>query len=210
MKRAIRLSQILYTFSLAFLAFGLFNLAWVVWPPPTDAVQVTIPAGILPAAPEGTAFASPADYALNISWPRWMRRGESGTLHLVLTDLDHRPLPAGTERQAQVVLAEPALYPLRVDPPGGVQATLGDDQDLLLAWEVTGEQQGSFPGKIYVSFGFYDEGADGLVTVPVVVVDLHIQVVSLWGLGAGFAIGMGIVGLVLWGALFILGRVVAR
>lgn len=209
MKSSPRLSQILYTLSLAFLAFGLVNLAWAVWPPPTDALQITIPAGTLPAAPGSTAFASLSEYALNVSWPRWVRRGESGTLNLVLTDLDHEILPAGTERQAQVVLTEPALYPLQLDPLGGVQATLGDNQDLLLTWEVTGEQQGSFPGKIYVSFGFYDEGSDALVTVPVAVVDFHIQVVELWGRGAGFAIGLGIAGLVLWGALFVLGRLSA-
>lgn len=209
MKRSFRFSQFLYILSLAFLAFGLFNLAWAVWPSPTDAVQITIPAGILPAAPEGTAFASLSEYALDVSWPRWVRRGESGTLHLVLTDLNHEPFPAGTERQAQVIMAEPALYPLRVDPPGSVQAALGDDQKLLLAWKVTGEQQGSFPGKIYVSFGFYDEGSDALVSVPVAVVDIHIQVVALWNRSAGFAIGVGVVGLVLWGALFVLGRLSA-
>jgi hypothetical protein len=209
MKRSPLFSQILYTLSLAFLAFGLFNLAWAVWPPPTDAVQITIPAGILPAAAEGTAFASLSEYALNVSWTRWVRQGESGTLHLVLTDLEDKSLPTGTERQAQVVLAEPAIYPLRLVPLGGVQATLGDDQELLLAWEVAGEQQGSFPGKIYVSFGFYDEGSDALESVPVAVIDLHIQVVALWGRGAGFAIGLGIASLVLWGALFVLGRLSA-
>jgi hypothetical protein len=209
MKPSTRLSQILYTLSLAFLAFGSFNLVWGVWPPPTDTVQITIPAGILPAAPEGTDFASLSEYALNVSWPRWLRRGESGTLHLVLTDLVHEPLPTGTERQTQIVLAEPALYPLQLDPLGGVQATLGDDQELLLAWEVESGQQGSFPGKIFVSFGFYDEGSDALVTVPMAVVDIHIQVVTLWGRGSGFAIGLGIVSLVLWGALFVLGRLSA-
>jgi hypothetical protein len=209
MKRSAQFSQILYTLSLAFLGFGLSTLAWAVWPPPTDAVQITITAGILPAAPEGTAFASLSEYALNVSWPRWVRRGESGSIHLVLTDLEHEPLPAGTERLAQAVLAEPALYPLHVDPLGGVQANLGDDQELLLTWEVAGDQQGSFPGKIYVSFGFYDDESEALVAIPVAVVDIHIQVVDLWGRGAGFAIGMGIMGLVLWGALFVLGRLSA-
>ena len=209
MKRTSRRSQILYILSLAFLTFGLFNLAWGVWPSPTDAVQITIPAGLLPAAPQGSAFTSQSDYALNVSWPRWVRRGASGTLHLVLTDLEREPITAGTTRQAQVVLVEPALYPLEIDPMGSVQTALGDDQELLLAWEVTGGQQGSFPGKIFVSFGFYDEGADGLVSIPVAVVDLHIQVVTLWGLGAGFASGLGIVSLVLWGMLFVLGRLSA-
>jgi hypothetical protein len=209
MKRSPRFSQILYTLSLAVLVFGLFNLAWGVWPSPTDAVQITIPAGILPAAPEGKPFASLSEYALNVSWTRWVRQGESGTLHLVLTDLEHEPLPSGTERQAQVVLAEPVLYPLRLNPLGGVQATLGDDQELLLAWEAAGEQQGSFPGKIYVSFGFFEEETDALVDVPVVVVDIHIQVVEMWGSGAGTAIWIGLVSLLLWGALFVLGRLSA-
>lgn len=210
MKPSPRFSQILYTLSLAFLAFGLFNLGWVVWPAPTDAVQIMIPAGILPAAPEGVSFSSLSEYALNISWPRWVRILENGTLHLVLTDQDHNPRVTDQAQLAQVILVEPDLYPLRLDPLGGVQATLGDDQQLLLTWEVVGEQQGSIPGKIYVSFGFYDEASDALIAVPVAVVDLHIQVVALWGRGAGFAIAMGVVSLVLWAVFFVLGRVMAR
>ncbi|MBW6467075.1 MAG: hypothetical protein K0B06_11270 [Brevefilum sp.] len=210
MKRSSRFSQVLYTLSLAFLAFGLFNLAWAVWPPPTDAIQIMIPAGSLPAAPESMLFISLSEYALNISWPRWLRQGESGTLHLVLTDLDHSPRTVEQNQLAQVILAEPAIYPMQIDPLGGIQAILGDDQELLLAWEVAGEEQGSFPGKIFVSFGFYDEPTEELVTVPVAVVDIYIQVVTLWGRGAGFAIGLGVVSLVLWGVLFILGRVVAK
>ena len=60
-----------------------------------------------------------------------------------------------------------------------------------------------------MSFGFYDEGVDGLVSVPVAVIDLPIQVVTLWGRGTGFAIVLGVVGLVLWGALCVLGRLSA-
>jgi hypothetical protein len=206
MKRSLRFSQVLYTLSLAFLGFGLFNLAWAVWPPPTDAIQITIPAGSLPAAPEGMPFISLSEYALNISWPVWLRQEESGTLHLVLTNLDHTTRTVEQNQSTQVILAEPALYPMQIDPLGGIQAILGNDQELLLAWEVASEQQGSYPGKIFVSFGFYDEPIEDLVTVPVAVVDIHIQVVTLWGRGAGFAIGLGVVSLVLWGVLFVSGR----
>jgi hypothetical protein len=62
---------------------------------------------------------------------------------------------------------------------------------------------------MYVSFGFIDEAQAELVAVPVAVVDLHIQVIGLWGLDSGLVIWFGLVSLVLWGALFILGRVAA-
>lgn len=210
------LSQLLYAFSLGFLAFGLFSLGWVAWPPPTDARQFQIPAGPLPAAPGDLALASLSAYSLEISWSRWFRRGEEGALQLRLTDVDcaascegHEPLPADEFRGAQVVLVEPALYPLRVDPPGSTQVNLGDEQDLVLSWAVTGDQTGSFPGKVYVSFGFYDETLEELVPVPVAVVDLNIQVIDLWGLESGMVIWFGLVGVVLWGVLFVLGRVAA-
>lgn len=217
------LSQLLYALSLGFLAFGLFSLGWVAWPPPTDARQFRIPAGPLPAAPEDMAYASFSEYSLEVSWPRWLRRGEEGAVHLRLTDLDcnascedstasskdHEPRPADEFQGAQVVLVEPALYPLRVDPPGSAQANLADEQDLLLAWQVTGDQSGSFPGKMVVSFGFYDETFEELVPIPVAVVDLNIQVVDLWGLDSGLVIWFGFVGVVLWGVLFVLGRVAA-
>ena len=204
-----RLSQLLYMLSLAFLGLGLFILGWAVWPTPTDAVQINIPAGQLPGAPEGSSFASLSDYALNISWPRWIRRNEVDLIHLRLTDLDQASFPGVETRRAQIVLVEPALYPLQITPPGSMQANLGDDQELTLTWEVTGTSQGDYPGKMFVSFGFYDEAREDLVSIPVAVVDLHIRVIELWGLESGMVIWVGMVGLVLWGALFLLGRVAA-
>jgi hypothetical protein len=142
-----RFSQFLYLLSLAFLILGLFILGWAVWPIPTDAVQFNIAAGPLPGAPEGSDFPSLSDYALNISWPRWIRRDEVGLIHLRLTDLAQEPLPGNEARGTQIVLVEPALYPLLITPPGSVQANLGDDQELLLTWEVTGVNRGISPGK---------------------------------------------------------------
>ena len=203
------LSQILYTFSLVFLGIGLFSLGWAVWPVPSDGVQLTIPAGPLAGAPPEQPLVSLTTYSLEISWPRWMRRGEAEAIHLRLTDLDHTPLAAEEMWGAQIVLVEPALYPLHIDPPGGVQANLGDDQELLLTWTVTGQARGSYPGKMYVSFGFFEAELGELLPVPVAVVDLHIQVIELWGLEPGLVIWLGFVSLVLWGALFVLGRAAA-
>jgi len=201
-----RLSQFLYAFSLVFLGLGLFSLGWTVWPVPTDAVEINIPAGLLPGAPADEQFDSLSAYALEISWPAWVRKGERGVLSLSLTDLD--PLPAGLADESQVVLVEPALYPLRVDPPGGVQANLGDDQALELTWTVSGETAGDYAGKLYVSFGFFDDAEAVLDIVPVAVVDLQVRVVELWGLASGLVIWLGFVSLAIWGALFVLGRVV--
>lgn len=214
MKRQTRrknliLSRFLYALSLVFLAFGLFSLGWIAWPAPTDAVQLEIPAGTLPAAPAGADYVSLSDYALSISWQRWVRRGQTGAIHLRLTDLLQEPLPEGEARASQVVLIEPALYPVPVDPPGSVQAILGDDQDLQLTWQIRGDESGTFPGKLYLSFGFFDETLNDLVEVPVAVIDLDIRVIELWGLNSGLVIWLGLAGLLLWGALFVLGRVAA-
>lgn len=208
-RKNLILSRFLYVLSLVFLSFGLFSLGWIAWPAPTDAVQLEIPAGTLPAAPAGADYVSLSDYALSISWPRWVRRGQTGEIHLRLTDLLQEPLSEGEARASQVVLIEPALYLLPVDPPGGVQANLGDDQDLQLTWQVRGDESGAYPGKLYVSFGFFDETLNDLVEVPVAVIDLNIRVIELWGLDSGLVIWLGLAGLLLWGALFVLGRVAA-
>jgi hypothetical protein len=202
-----RLSQFLYSLSLVFLGIGLFSLGWAVWPPPMDVVQFNIPPGPLPGAPGDGGFSSLSDYSLEISWQRWVRRGESGVLQLRLTDMD--PLPQAERDASQVLLAEPALYPLRVEPPGEVQANLGDDQTMLLTWAVNGDERGTYGGKLYVSFGFFDDAEDALIAIPVAVLDLDIQVIELWGLAPGLVIWFGLVSLVLWGGMFVLGRVVA-
>ena len=202
-----RLSQLLFSLSLVFLGIGLFSLGWAVWPAPVDAVQFMIPAGPLPGAPGEVDFNSLSDYSLEVSWPSWVRRGDAGKIQLRLTDLD--PTAQAQEDASQVLLAEPALYPLRVDPPGSIQANLGDDQSLLLTWSVTGEQRGTSAGKLYVSFGFFDEAEDALIAIPVAVVDLQIRVSALWGLAPGMVIWFGVVGLLMWGTLLVLGRVAA-
>jgi len=93
-----------------------------------------------------------------------------------------------------------------LDPEGSMQANLAAGQELTLSWEVEGAVPGEVAGKLYVSFGFYDESLAELVPVPVAVVDLAFQVTSLYGLEGRLALWLGLVGVALWGALFLLGR----
>jgi len=200
------LSTLLFGLSLALLAFGLFNLAWVVWPTPTEVVRFTIPAGVLPGSPAGMDYSSMADYQLSVSWPRWVRAGDRGLIQIQLIHLGTAPESSPPQDDLQVVLVEPAFPSLPVDPPGRVQVNIADAQDLNLTWHVDGRVIGEFPGKAYVSFGFYDPTLEELMLVPVAVVDISIQVMGLWGQGTGMALWFGVIGLVLWGTLFILGR----
>lgn len=199
------LSQFLFVLSLIFLGLGLFSLGWAVWPAPTAGVQIAIPAGVLAGAPAGTTYASLADYTLNVSWPRWIRAGETGTIVVALSAVETGELQA-VDRAAQVVLVEPEILALPVDPPGRMQASLASGQSLNLNWQVEGILTGQYPGKLNVSFGFYDETLAELVPVPVAVVDMSIRVRALWGIEASLVIWFGVVGLVLWGTLFVLGR----
>ncbi len=95
------LGQGLFGLSLLFLLLGLMILGWGVWPGSSDSRQLTIPAGILPAAPEGTAYASQAEYTLTIDWPIWLRKGEQADLQATLVETDGTAL---ADRSAQVVL----------------------------------------------------------------------------------------------------------
>ena len=193
-----------YSFGLVLIALGLYTLGWIIWPAPTDGVEFNIPAGPLPGAPDSEGFASLADYHLEISWPRWVRRGQAGYLRLRLTDQDLLP-PKGVEA-TQVVLVEPQLFPLQVDPPGAIQSNLGDDQTLTLNWAVSGDQRGIYPGKLITAFAFFDEAETELITIPVAVVDLEIEVIALWGLTSPILIWFGLVCLVLGAGLFVLGK----
>ena len=202
------LSRVLYILSLILLGFGLVNLGWAVWPTPTDARTFTIPGGTLPGTPAGKTYASLADYDLQVSWPRWIRAGEDGQLVVALSEVETSAEEALTQ-ETQVLLIEPSMIGLPIDPPGRMQVNLGPGQALQQRWAVEGVMAGTYPGKLVVSFGFYDEALGDLVPVPVAVVDFSIQVVTLWGLARGLVLWLGVVGLVLWGALFILGRVAA-
>lgn len=203
------LSQVLFVLSLIFLGLSLFSLGWAVWPSPTEGIQFAIPAGVLPGAPAGTTYASLADYTLNVSWPRWIRAGESGSIVVGLSAVESLETQADN-RAAQVVLVEPEILALPVEPPGRMQVSLAPGQSLNLSWQVAGLLSGQYPGKLNVSFGFYDEVLAELVPVPVAVVDLAIRVRSLWGLQANLVIWLGVVGLVLWGVLFVLGRLAEK
>jgi len=203
------LSQVLFVLSLIFLGLSLFSLGWAVWPAPSAGVQFAIPAGVLPGAPAGTTYASLADYTLNVSWPRWIRAGETGTIVVALSAVESHETQAG-DRAAQVVLVEPEVLALPVEPPGRMQASLAPGQSLNLSWQVVGLLSGQYPGKLNVSFGFYDETLAELIPVPVAVVDMAIRVRSLWGLQANLVIWLGVVGLVLWGVLFVLGRLAEK
>lgn len=203
------LSRLLYALSLVTLGFALVNLGWAVWPGPTDARTFSIPAGPLPGAPSGKTYASLADYVLEVSWPRWIRAGEKGQIVVALSEAAG-PAEETLDRETQVVLIEPSLAGLPVDPPGRAQVNLGPEQVLQQRWMVNGAIAGEFPGKLVVSFGFYDEVLGELVPVPVAVVGFSIQVVTLWGLARGLVLWLGVVGLALWGALLILGRVVEK
>ena len=204
-KQKQALGQGLYGLSLLFLLAGLLILGWGVWPGASDSAQLTIPAGTLPVAPEGADYASQAEYTLTIDWPVWLRKGEDADLRVSLVETDGTAL---ADRGSQVVLIEPAISGLSLDPPGLVQANLAEGQSLVESWAIKASAEGDFAGKVYFSFGFYDEAAQELVTVPVAVVDIDLTVSALWGLESQLSLWFGLVALVLWGALFILGRTV--
>jgi len=204
-KQRKALGEGLFILSLLFLLLGLMVLAWGVWPGATDSKQLTLPAGTLPGAPEGTDYGSQAEYTLTLDWPTWLRKGEAGVLQATLVETEGTALPA---RDAQIVLIEPVIPGLSLDPPGLVQTNLAAGQDLAESWSIGTTADGDFAGKVYLSFGFYDEEAEELVAVPVAVVDVELTISSLWGLDSQLSLWFGLVGLVLWGALFILGRTV--
>ncbi|HCU58028.1 MAG TPA: hypothetical protein DF984_07405 [Anaerolineaceae bacterium] len=201
------LPKLLFGLSLVCLAFGLISLAWAVWPTSEDAAQFTIEAGVLPGAPAGTSYAAVTDYTLSLNWPTWLRKGDTGTLRVTLAEAGQAG-GAAADQPAQVIVVEPVISSLPIDPPGRVQASAAAGHDLELAWELTGGGEGDYEGKVAVLFAFYDEEQAALVTVPVVVVDVATRVDALWGLEANLVLWLGFVGLVLWGALFVIGRVV--
>ncbi len=204
MRRQKALGQALFGLSLLFLLLALTILAWAVWPSSTDSARLSIPAGTLPGAPESADYASQADYTLTLEWPTRLRKGQEGALRATLVEIGN----GAAGRETQSVLIEPVLSGVMLDPPGLVQANLAAGQALVETWAVDTGTAGDYTGKIYVSFGFYDEANEELIAVPVAVVDLAMRVTSIWGLSNQLALWFGLVALVFWGALFILGRVV--
>lgn len=205
-KRSLSAGSLLYGFSLVFLALGLVNLAWAVWPMPRDAVQIEIPAGVLPGSPTETEFSSQQDYTLTASWPRVLRSGEAGELTVHFTESSEKG-PSDVGGEAQVVLAVPFFSGLTLDPPGQIQSAIAPGQALTLEWSLKGTQEGDYPGEVVVSLGFYNQDQESFSAVPVAVVDVMTRVTALWGVGRGLVLWFGVVGLLLWGVLFVMGRV---
>ncbi len=198
-------SKFLIGLSLVFFGIGLFHIGWAVWPSSTDAVQFTIPEGVLPGAPTGAGYASLADYALSISWPRWFRLGDSGSIHVFLTPTAEPDIQPEVQA-VQIVMIEMAAKNLQIEPAGRTQYNIAPDSDLTVIRSVNASQQGEFDAKVLVSFGFYDEANNEVVPIPVAVVDIDIRVIDLWGAGSGLALWFGFVGLALWGVFFLWGR----
>ncbi len=203
------LGKVLFALSLVFLAFGLFSLGWVVWPTPREAVTINLPEGVLLGAPAGETYASLADYTLSVTWPRWLRAGGEGTIRVYLNEQE-RDRVEFEERPVQVVMVEPSLGALLVEPSGQVQASMGPGQDLELAWEVSGSVPGDYSGEMIVAFGFYDQELSEIIPVPVAVVDIQVRLLSLFGLQTQMVLWFGLMGLVFGGALFVLGRMVQK
>ena len=119
-KQRKALGEGLFILSLLFLLLGLMILAWGVWPGATDSKQLTLPVGTLPGAPEETDYGSQAEYTLTLDWPTWLRKGEAGVLQATLVETEGTALPA---RDAQIVLIEPVIPGLSLDPPGWCRLT---------------------------------------------------------------------------------------
>jgi len=203
------LGKVLFALSLVFLAFGLVNLGWLVWPTKREAVTINLPEGVLPGAPVGETYASLADYTLSVTWPRWLRAGGEGTIRVFLSEQERDRVEV-KDRPVQVVMVEPSLSSLMIEPPGQVQASMGPGQDLELSWAFSGSIPGDYPGEVIVSFGFYDQELSEIISVPVAVVDIQVRVVRLFGFGSQLLIWFGFISLVFWGALFLWGRMVQK
>jgi len=204
-----RLGQGLFILSILFLAFGLFSIGWVLWPTPREAVTINSPEGVLPGSPSGEVYASLADYTLSLTWPRWLRAGQGGRIRVNLSEDESNGIEV-EDRPVQVVMVETSLSPLRIEPSGQIQVSIGQGQDLALDWGVSGSTPGVYSGEVIVSFGFYDQDLAELVPVPVAVVDIEVRVLRLFGLQSQLILWFGLVGLVFWGAFFLLGRMVQK
>jgi hypothetical protein len=197
-------SKVLFSISLLFLMLALYLLAWVVLPAPKDFNRITIPEGPLAGSPLGTALTSPTDYELTLSWMRWLRVGQVGTLELTLREASNADSSLGRQ-DVIAVIVEPAFSNLSIKPSGRIQANLAPGQSLGLSWDAEGQVEGDYAGKVYISFGFFDENANEQAEIPVAVVDLNIQVKALWGLATNLVLWLGLVGVAFWGILFIIG-----
>lgn len=192
--------------SLVCLFVSLFLLTWSLWSSPSDSAEIFIPEGFLPVTHDDARFKSQSDYSVAVSWSRWIRRGESGAIKLYLKDLSHNNISGDQSQTVQILSVEPVLHYFSIDPPGALQVTIGDEQDLALEWSVKAERQGSFLGKVYLSFVFFDDINTSLVTLPVAVLDFNIDVIDLWGMPSSFTKWLGFSFLFLWGIFLLLAK----
>jgi hypothetical protein len=190
---------------IAMVLLSLAALAWGFWPVRRTSRQATL------RVPGGTAQDA---HQIRLSWPAWMRLGDSGVIRLVLESVDNPP-DAGSQTN-RLVESRLEASGLKAIPAGEILEPLLPGRQAVFYWSVLPEHDGENNVVIWVSMrpppGESDKsGSQALQPGQLLTAQkISIRVVDLFGLDGGMVRLLGGIGMVFGFALCLDGFLLLR
>jgi len=189
---------------LIFLLFSAILLVWRLLPSERLEQRLTIPAGLLPASPEGLELTTHQDISLWLRWPKQIKAGDTAEVWLQINPGEVlESFPANEDYQI-VLSAELAMIGLGQSPQGEIQTAFDESRPTTLTWQLQGDIEGEYQGALWVNLDFVDKNGE-MIEVPIAALDIQAEIKSLWGLNTISATWLGMLGLLLWGVTMIWG-----
>lgn len=189
---------------LVFMLLSAILLVWRLLPSARLEQKLTIPAGLLPASPEGLELTTHQDISLCLRWPKQIKAGDTAEVWLQVNPGEVlESFPADEDYQI-VLSAELAMIGLSQSPQGEIQTAFDESRITTLVWQLQGDIEGEYQGTLWVNLDFMDKNGE-LIEVPIAALDIQSEIKSLWGLNTISATWMGMLGLLLWGGMMIWG-----
>jgi len=189
---------------LIFLLFSAIMLVWRLLPSERLEQKLTIPAGLLPASPEGLDLRLHQDISLCLRWPKQVKAGDTAEVWLQINPGKVLESISANEDCQILLSAELAMIGLGQSPQGEIQTAFDESRVTTLTWQLQGDIEGEYQGTLWVNLDFMDKNGE-MIEVSIAALDIQTEVKGLWGLNSISATWLGMLGLLLWGVMMIWG-----
>ncbi len=197
------LSKLPLLLGMIFLLFAAIFLYWRLIPARTEQAELNLPAGVLPASPEGKPISLENDLELCLSYPSQVRAGEKAVLVLDVTP-KASPGKGDTSASHRSLAVELSIRDMQLTPHGMVMSAYDPLQTKSFAWELKSLVQGVRNGSLWISMLFTNRGGQQ-VEVALAEWDIQIEVIRLWGMNSTTVTWLAMLALLSWGGMMALG-----
>lgn len=197
------LAKIPLLLGIIFLLFAVIFLYWRLIPARTEQAELNLPAGVLPASPQGKPISLENDLELRLSYPSRVRAGEKAILVLDVTPNTSTGKDDTSASQGAMAV-ELSIRDMQLAPQGMVLSVYDPLQPKSFSWELDSQAQGMRNGSLWLSMLFAG-GNDQQVEVALAEWDIQIEVIRLWGMNSATVTWLAMLALISWGGMMALG-----